>query len=398
MTVLLLGLLAYSLPGDTNIYAGMDANIAQFSSHWEWVYETASSGFRTTQGCIDMKGWYQVYEAKTEAAANSVLSMRYRFYMVRDYDSTVTEHRFEPSVRVWRNMYAHLVIVPHFLKKEDEAGVGLAWRRGSGNWLAVYAVLEAFDHNFSLMHDSPGPERDPFRRIPKKFELDARGELDWLRVRGHCELGTQAEQYLDCPDTVCEVWERNYDKSRAWGRLELRPVANLWLGSRLAWARNRSRTRWPTRETDTLTADTLLDFWVEPFVSVYPTERLELRLEYRMWDTRRGMDSLSYYSDWDILSTLASWHPLAWLLVEAGYQRSVRYRYNNDTLILEPWKGRPGQPQSRLLFNLEFRLRSGMMLVVKEGLEMDRFPRDLFRSPHNHTYVSLYLPLGLSSD
>jgi hypothetical protein len=36
-----------------------------------------------------------------------------------------------------------------------------------------------------------------------------------------------------------------------------------------------------------------------------------------------------------------------------------------------------------------------MMLTIKEGIEMDAYPRKTFYSPHNHTYVSLYLPLAI---
>ena len=395
MMIVLLGLLAFSQAQDTNIYIGMDVNIAQFSRYWEMVYETSPSGFRTSQGCHDMKYWYQIYEAKTEARFNRTFSMRYRFCMVRDYEVAITSHRFEPTLRIWRDLYAHLVIVPAFYKKDDEAGLGMAWRRGSTDWVALYAIAQAFDHNFSLMYSPQGPDNDPFRRIPFKFELDARGEAQWLRMRFHGELGTRSNQYLDWPDSIQYVWDRDQDMSLAWGRLELRPVRNLWVGTRFGWSGDRSRTLWPGRDANRLTADTLRELWVEPFIALSPTDRLELRIEHRIWDTRRDMDSLTYFRDYDVLSTIASWHPLPALLIEAGYQRSWRYRYNNDTLIPEPWSGR--HSQSRLLFNLELRLRSGMMLTIKEGLEMDFFPKDLFRSPHNHTYISLHLPLAILS-
>ena len=391
MGIILLGLLAFVQPGDTNIYGGMNSNIYQFSRYWEWVYERSPSGFRTSQGCTDFSGWYQVYDAKTEAAFNRTFSLRYRFQALYNYDDTINDHRFEPTMRIFGNFYTHIVIIPYYKKNHNEAGVGIAWRRGHTDWLAFYALVKRFDHNFSLMHMPEGPTKDPFEQIPYEFEIDARGELDWARVRLHADLGIQSHQHLDWPDSIQYVWDRYHDSSAVWGRLELRPVKNLWLGSRFSLRWERTETRW--RESDSVTFDTLRNFWVEPFVSIHPTERLEFRLEYKMWDVRRDMDSVTYYSDYDILSTLASWHALPVLVIEAGYQRSRRYRYNNDTLIAEPWDG--SQTQSRLLVNLELRLKSGMMLVIKEGLEMDFFPKELFRSPHNHTYVSLHLPLAL---
>lgn len=396
MWIFLLALVSYSQPGDTNIYGGMDANIAQFSRYWENVYETSPSGFRTTQGCLDLVGWYQLYEAKTEAAFNKTFSLRYRFQMIRDYEYEITEHRFEPTMRLGGDFYTHLVVAPYFLKEHDEAGIGFSWRDDYTDWVAVYGILQAFDHNFSLLYRPPGPRNDPFRRIPLKLELDARKEFDWMRLRLHTELGTRAEQYLVWPDSAWSQWERTFDRSMGWGRLELRPLKGVWVGTRFSARRTRSRTLWPARAgADSLTADTLLNYWVEPFLSFSPSRSLELRLEYRIWDTYQGTDSLTYFRDWDILSTSISWQPLPVLVVETGYQRSLRYRYLADTLILEPYSGR--HYQSRILFNLELRLKSGMMLTIKEGIETDFFPRDFFRSPHNHTYVSLHLPLTVFS-
>lgn len=393
MYLFFLALICYELPGDTNIYAGMDYNISQFSRYWEWVYETSPSGFRTSQGCIDLEGWYMIYEAKTEAAFNDIFSLRYHFFMLRDYDEQATVHRFEPTMRLAGDFYAHLVVEPYMMKEEDEVGVGLSWRRKHTDWIAAYATMKYFDHNFALERTRPGPDRDPYRQIPFKFVIDARGEREWFRVRFHAELGTQANQYLDWPDSLIYVWDETRDTASAWGRLELQPVKNLWMGTRLGWRRRRSEMQW--LGLNAVTFDTLNSFWMEPFLSFFVTDRLELRAEYRFWDIHRDMDSVSYYNDSDIISTLASWQPLSWLLIEGGFQMSSRTRYNNDTTILEPWKGPPGKPQPRLLFNLELRFKSGMMLTIKEGLEMNRFPYGLFSSPHNHTFISLYMPLVL---
>lgn len=394
MIAILVSVLAYVQPGDTNVYAGMNSYIAQFSRHWEYVYETSPSGFRTSQGCVDMSGWYMIYQAKTEADFNRTFSMRYRFHMLRNYDDTITQHRFEPTMRLAPNLYAHVVIVPFYKKYHNESGVGIAWRKGYSNWFAVYGLAQRYDHNFSLMHTPEGPINDPYGKIPFKFEVDVRGELDWLRVRLHAELVTGSNQYLNWPDSMQYVWDRDRDSSGVWGRIEVRPITELWLGSRFLWERDRSQTLWPGWQ-DSVTYDTLHEYWFEPFLAFHPTPRITFEFAYRFWDVDHDMDTVSYYSDYDIFSSLISWQPVDWFLIEGGYQRSRRYRYNNDTLILEPWGGEPGAPQSRLLFNFEFRLKSGMMLTIKEGLEMDYFPRQLFRSPHNHTYILLHMPLAV---
>ncbi|MBN2379565.1 hypothetical protein JXM67_07165 [candidate division WOR-3 bacterium] len=394
MIVILICMFSYSEPGDTNIYAGMNSYIAQFSRFWEAVYETSPSGFRTSQGCVDFTGWYTLYEAKTEADFNNTFSMRYRFHMLRNYDDTITQHRFEPTMRIAPNLYAHVVIVPFYQKPHNETGIGVSWRKGYTDWLALYALVQRYDHNFSMMFINEGPDRTPYEKLPVKFEVDARGETDWLRVRFHGEFGTKSHQYLDWPDSIYYVWDRYKDSTGSWGRVEVEPVDNLWLGGRFMLEQDRRYTTWRAWQ-DSVAYDSLLEYWVEPFIAFNPTEKVMFEIAYRFWDLDHRMDSVTYYSDFDILSTLISWQPVDWFLFEGGYQRSRRFRYNNDTTILEPWKGKAGQPQSRLIFNFEFRLKSGMMFTVKEGLEMDYFPRDLFRSPHNHTYVLLYMPLVL---
>lgn len=395
MFLVIWGLFGYTQPGDTNVYAGMNTFIAQFSDYWEQQYESSKNGFRTSQGCVDLSGWYQLYELKAEAEFNKRFSMRYRFNMLRNYDDTITEHRFEPTMMVIPSLYTHLVITPYYKKNYNEAGAGISFRQEDRNWLAFYCLAQRFDHGFSLMYTKPGPDRDLFRRIPFKFEIDARGELEWLRARFHGELGTKANQYLDWPDSMQYVWDKIYDRSRAWGRLELRPFNGFWAGTRFEARLEREETTWPGKNL--VTFDTLRYLWLEPFVSFWPTARLELRGAYRFWDVSRKMDSVTYYSDYDILSTLLSWQATDFLLFEAGYQQSKRTRYNNDTTILEPWKGPPGYIQRRLLFALELRLKSGMMLSIKEGIEMNNFPVETFQHPHNHTYVSLYMPLSLLS-
>ena len=394
MFAVTLFILAYVQPGDTNIYAGMNSYLAQFSRFWEKTYEISPSGFRTSQGCVDFTGWYQLYEAKTEADFNKTFSMRYAFRMLRNYDDTITQHRFEPTMRLAPNLYAHVVMVPFYQKPHNETGIGVSWRKGNTDWLAFYAIVQRYDHNFSLMFIPEGPDNTPYKPLPYKFELDARGELDWLRVRLHGELGTRSHQYVNCPDSIQNVWDKYRDSSGAWGKIELRPLQPLWLGSRFSLELERSYTTWRAF-TDSVTYDTIKESWFEPFVALYPSDRLMFEFAYRLWDVSRAMDTVTYRSDYDIFTSLISWQPVDFFVFEGGYQRSRRFRYNDDTLIMEPWKGDPGRPQSRLIFDFEFRFKSGMMFTIKEGLEMDRFPTQLFNSPHNHTYISLYMPLAL---
>ncbi len=388
-------LFSYVQPSDTNVYGQVNANIAQFSRYWEYVYETSSSGFRTSQGCLDHSGWYQLYELKTQAKFTSNFSLRYSFQMLRHYEDTITDHRFEPTLRLYKNLYAHMLIIPYYKKYHNELGLGLSWRDENHNWLAVYGIAKKFDHNFSLIPFKPGPQRDPFERIPLELELDARYATDWLRFRLHADIDAPSHQYLDWPDSLWQVWEKDRDSSAAWTRLEVSPYKNIWLGARASWRRERTLTRWPARGE--VYFDTLKNVWFEPFIAISPTQNLEFSFFYRLWDVSREMDSVTYYSDSDIFSCFARWQPLDYLVCETGYQRSKRERFNNGNPIGEPFRGRHGSVQSRLVFSLEFRLKSGIMFFIKEGLEMDRFPELTLRAPHNHTYVMIYMPLVLKA-
>jgi len=394
MSVILLVILAFVQPEDESTYYGMDMDIAEFSRYWEQAYETSPFGLRTSQGCHDMRHWYQIYEARAEAALAGPFSLRYRFFMLRDYETSITKHRFEPTMRVARDLYLHLVAVPSYFKKEDEAGIGLAWRRNFTDWVAVYAIAQGFDHNVSLMYTPAGPKNDSFMQIPYRFEVDARGELDWMRLRLHAELGTRSQQRLCWPDSALYEWERDRDQSSAWGRIELEPLNDLWVGTRFAWHLDRTQTRWHVQNV--VTADTLRDRWIKPFVSFSPTERLELSCAHQIWRMNRDMDSVSYRRDYHVLTALMSWNPWPFVVFEAGYQRAWRGIYNDHALIAEPYAG--SLTQSRLLLNLEMRFRSGFMFTIKEGIEMDNFPRGTFEYPHNHTYVSIYMPLAFFDD
>lgn len=394
MMGLLLAIFCFVQPEDESTYYGMDMAIARFSRYWNNVFETSAHGFRTSQGCHDMRHWYQIYEVKTEASFTRVFSLRYDFYMLRDYETSITRHRFEPTVRLAKDFYLHAVAVPSYYKKEDEAGVGLAWRRGERNWLALYGIAQSFDHNMSLKYTPAGPLNDSFVKIPYRLDIDGRGELDWMRLRIHSELGTRSRQRLCWPDSTLNEWDKERDRSTVWGRAEFEPLEGLWVGGNFSWTMDRSRTSWP--EQSRVTADTVRDWWVEPAISFSPTQRLELSASYQVWRMERDMDSVSYRRDYDILTSLVTWNPLPFLVLEAGYQRALRSIWNDEVLITEPYSG--VLRQSRLLFNAELRFSSGAMVVVKEGIETDRFPRETFWHPHNHTYVALYLPLTAFKD
>lgn len=392
MFLILLGVLAYQPPDEFAILYGNDMAWTQFSRYWEDAYDTARSAFMTTQGSHDMKHWYQDHRAKMELDFAQVFTLRYRIDAKYDFEVAEHRHRVEPMIRIAPGVKLHAFIAPLFFKENDEVGGGISWtQEGRKNWIEFHTTIEHFDHNNILRHYGPGPERDPYSKIPLRFDLDARGQLPWVLARVHGELGTPSRQYLDWPDSTWEVWEKFSDHGSLWGRIEVRPVKNLWIGTRGYWNQERSETHWP--EQDSVFVDTLIDKWISPFISFTPTNRTELCLEHRIWSYYHNMDSLRYQRDYDITSFQAGWQPWDFMVVYTGYQYAWRNRFVNDSLIAEPWSGR--HDYSRLMFNFEYRAPSGFKFVVKEGLRMWKFPSEIFRRFHAHTFVQIYIPLDI---
>lgn len=396
MLLLILGLLTqpepaeYEPPDEYAIFYGMDMSWAQFSRSWEDNFDTSRSAFMSSQGSHDMRHWFQVHRLRMEVDFAEFFSLRYRIDAHYDFEVAEHRHRIEPIINIGPHLRFHLMISPFWLKRFDQMGAGITLRSGNSNWISLYSVIEGFNHNNSMRHISPGPDRDPYDPAPYRFELDARGELPWLKARLHGELGTRSRQYLDWPDSTWYFWERDHDRSSAWGRIEVQPFNNLWAGSRFLWLRSRDQTVWP--EQDSAVADTVHDRWIAPFVSFSPTERLELYAEYRFWRLYRGFDSLSYRRNLDVVTFQINWQVFPFMQLQAGYQQSLQYRYVNDSLIAEPWTGR--HDHARLMLNAEFTSPSGLKIVVKEGLKMYDFPYALLRRFHAHTYVQFYIPLG----
>jgi hypothetical protein len=316
--------------------------------------------------------------------------------MLQDHGVDFLKHRFEPTIQILRGFNVFLVLSPYYEKRKDQLGLGLGWRDDECKWLNVSASLKGFDHNLSLGETPAGPDRDPYGKIPFVFEANGRWETDWLRARIHGQLDTRGNHYLDWPDSVQYVWDKDFDQGSAWGRMELQPFKGLWLGSRFSFNQSRSVTRWP--DHDAVTYDTLVNRWIEPFVAISPSERLCFQAQYLWRAVERSMDSVTYRSRVDVYSLISTWNPIDWLVVSAGWQRSFRERWNNDTLINEPYRNEPGARQNRLLFGLEIRAGSGLMFSIKEGIELDQAPVRTFKNYHNHTYVLLHMPLGWLMD
>ncbi len=398
MLTLLLTLLAYQPPDEYAILYGADMVWMQFSRYWEDCYDTSRSAYITAQGSHDMKHWYQNNRLKVELDFAKILSFRYRIDSKYDFEVAHHRHRVEPMLRIMPNSKAlhglrlHVFIAPLFQKKDDEMGAGISWTQDNrNNWIELHGVIEHFDHNNILRHIKQGPERNPYSKLPHRFELDARAKLPWLTARLHGELGTRSRQYLDWPDSTLEVWEKYTNRNMFTGRLELEPISGVCIGSRAYWHQQGSETRW--RQKDSVFVDTLIEQWVSPYIAYSPTDRVELYIEHRFWDYYRNMDSLTYRRHFDVSTIQASWQPFDFMVFYAGYQYPWRERWVNDSIYPEPWGA--GNAWPRLMLNFEYRAPSGFKFVVKEGLRMWNFPTEIFRRFHAHTYVQIYLPLGI---
>jgi hypothetical protein len=393
MIFLLLGVMAYNPPEDSVSYYGVDLVWWQFSRQWDEAYDTSLSAFRTAQGSYDMFYWYQHTEGKVELPCISFFSLRYVYEARFNFQEKVEYHRIEPTFRIFKDFYAHLMISPFYDKRYDEMGAGLSYRPSTHNWIYFYGIMQGFDHNNSMRNILPGPNKDPYGILPFRFEIDGRGELPWLRARLQAELGTHSRQYLDWPDSSYYVWYKDHDRSTISGSLEFQPLRDVWIGAKGAWLRERERTEWP--DQDSVIADTILNRWIQPYIFWQATNRINLIGQYRLECFEQGMDSLHYRRNLDVISFMTHWQPFDFLGIEAGYEKFWRYRFRDGDSIPEVWN--MSHTHARFIFNAELRFKSGVSFIVKEGIKGND-PFDTFKRFHAHTSVHIYIPLAFINE
>lgn len=377
--VLLFFFLIVAEPEDTNGLYLMDMNWASFPSEWDLAYDSSLIAFRSAQGCLDLKLWYILYQLKVRYPLYKGFGARYFYYEKDDYDEVIKTHRIEPSLRLRGNYYAHLMVTPHFEKGEDEIGAGFSWFLNPLNYWEFFFIVRDFDNNFALQKTPPGPQRDVYIDLayPYKFTLEFRRELKYFRIKNYIEYVIPAKKELQDPENHRVKYFSSY---RGYGRIETKSFRNFKIGT--IWEYNGSKEK--SEFTDSLTSDTLKKWMVEPYLSLFFTDRWGMDFQFRFAQKLHNL----YNRDWFGPSIYLNYR-LTGIEFIMGYQRSVRRRWNNGLVIYDALR----DIQNRIALGIQFTFPNRARLLLYEGIELDGSWRWKLFHPHNHTYASLFLPL-----
>lgn len=329
----------------------LEKNLATPSPLWDRVYDSSYNGFLTTQGSLDEKRWYLFYKAKTEFARYKRFKLRYRYYRLADYNDFVEIHRFEPTIKIWRDFYSHLVIVPTFNKGKDRLGFGFSYFLRPIDYIEAFLIIKDLEHN--TVSDTP------YTKQPYILKIEFSKKWEWGRVKGYFEYTTP--------------WEKPIERGVSFksdGRIETKAFYNSLLGS--IWEYNHSLT----------SKDTLNEFMMEPFFRYPLIKRLFGNLQYR-WEYKRHT---SYYRIWDGLSLLFEYSLSSNSILGIGYQQSLRRVWIDNLKVSDPQAC-----QKRLILSFEFRPPHSF-LVAKEALDLDKLRNvwNYFVSSEYH-YALAYL-------
>jgi hypothetical protein len=384
-TIFALALFLSVAQEDSNELYLLDMNWATFSPRWELSFDSSRYGFRTLQGCLDLQRFYIFYEAKVRHSFYKNFLVRYHYFHRDDYSDSTDYHRFEPVLGLGRNFYGHLMIISRTWKSDDELGAGFSWYSNPLNYAEAFFIVRSFDNNFSLKDTRPGPAKDVFVGLhyPYRFTFEMRKEFPRLRFKYYGEYITQAERELQDPNNRQRTF---FSSVSTQGRIETLPKEWLGLGTIFSYQGRGARTSyWGSDPTfDSTALDTLRDLMVEPFIDLAMGERWSLNFRYRFTLT----EQIGYRRRWDGIISLLEYHVSGITTFGFGYERSFR-NYWLGGASTPGYLGR-NNIQNRATLLVDFKFPHNAYLWVREGIELDGFPRTTFSLHfHNHTYAAL---------
>ncbi len=361
----------------------LDMNIAKFLREWELAYDSISSAFRSSQGCLDLIKWYDVYEAKFIFPMYKNFGARYRYRRIDDYGINHYEHRIEPYLKL-NNLWLFLEIIPYFYKYSDEVGFGVGYIKNWLNYVEFFIGFKDFDRNFASRFTPPGPDLMVYYQIPFRFQLYISKINERLRLKIKHSFTTQGTRIYRNP---LNYRTEKFDSLRGGIRLEVSPLENLWLGCMFQYAGERRIFYYFIPEKK-IGYDTLFALYIEPFVEMGIGRGNRFLFEYTFFPKIHRTDTSSYVRDWKGMHIKYIRRVSKITTVWAGYQISWRKRVYNGVEVEDKFS-----KESRLIFSVEFNFASGVKLIIHEGIEMDGPISWRLKHPHNHTYVSLFVPI-----
>jgi len=372
----------FCVPEDSNCQYLLDKQLAHYFPEWEARFDSLTFGFRTSQGCLDLLNWYISLDTKLEAELTDWFGLRYRNEYLADYGSHISNHRFEPYFRLWRNFKFLFTITTHYYKGEDEVGTGVFFGGDYLNFFELFVIAEDFDRNFSLKNHPAGAEKIIYKQHPIKVKMNlnrywSSGHLSLkLDLSNRYRLESTEPDSIQPPSYREKGLHRNF-YTRVWqdiGRLRLGFIFNLqYLETDIQNTMRVFSSDIFETITETMIGLRLNDRW-----------RPYLYLTYNHKNAGESVYHLSAVPD----SLFDYQRKIYAYLVDLEYHPGGRFVWHFGTQRQFYFNNQPREfAERRINLGFEYRYKRIWFYFV-EAMEGD-FPTPKWL--HNHTYLQLML-------
>jgi hypothetical protein len=365
-----------SLLGDDNTLYLMDKSFSLVPIEEELQFIYSKNGIQTTQGCMDLERWYQLYRTKIWMPLFSKLVLEYHLYKENDYDIDIEEHLFRlrwiPEEKDKNPLSFSLFISPTHLKNRAYAGIGIGYWKNTKNNHSFNIIINEFDHNFLLSHKGTLIYEDPFTRFPLSTEL--KGNIS----------NSQADLYYRYYKTI--PGKKNFFEDDAqtgrgeYGGMGLTNIVYYHLFERISPGLRLNYSQTDSSYTslleDSLSYETNSEnFFSEPFIKTKISDKSTFYIGLPMnWKYIKN-DSLEYKRKWIGVTSLYNHSIFDYVDFTVGLQKS--------------WRNLNGEKNSetRAVIGLEFNFNERTNFIIRQAIELDSpLPKKLSEY-NNHAYL-----------
>ncbi len=376
-----------SEPEDTCELYLIDMAFARYHPTWERAYDSLPGSMMSSQGCLDMLRWYTDYKAKIRFHVFDKWLFTYRFLQKNNFDRNLLLHSFEALYKIYKRLYSGIYVSPSFYKYNDEAAFIISWYKTGMNNIVFHIGVPHFDRNFSLKYVKPGDTINEYRPIPTTpihIRIEAKIKFQKAYIRYHySHLSEEKSLYLMPQEGRFDVYRIFKDSSSIFIDIPFKNILTTGINA-----------SWENRDSIYLKAfdnnvyhDSLNNLSLEAFI--YKTfKKGEAYLGLLYSGKKRLTTSYLYERPWYGLNLRLKYSIFSFMDAYTGFQWSRRQRYVNGDTLTKGWRNK----QSRLIIALDFKFPNGIHFLINEGIETDPPLEYMLSHPHNHTYISLFMP------
>lgn len=366
---------------DINSLYLMDKSIGSFPYNWIEEYISNRNGIRTSQGCLDIERWYQVYNGKARMDIGEHANFYYHFYKLDDYNFHIETHRFDLDITPPPYIIT-LTVSPDYFKVYDFLGLGFGlWKNAKRNF-RVFLNVKDFDHNYAISRVHKDTIQDPYLIFPFQLKVVGNYFFSGGFINFNFNKGFRSKKKISFRDVLLGFEYRRDDEAELHIYYKFNKYVKFYLFSEY---------RGYDSTSDIFvnpSAETLKSLYIQPRVNIRISHKefyIGLPIYYKFFHS----DS-SFYKKWMHGFTLDYKFPVYnWAKVSVGYQKSWRERWIDGIY----YSGEYGDRESRLIIGLDLMFLKKTRFRIIEGIELDGFPENTLRHPHNHTFLSLqYVP------